>query len=733
MSSANSNLDISTIDSDDYSQLSAKINTFYSSDSSIKTTLSYNWERNQLMLDGKQWLSFNGGTPNGGQWAPLQVSARNEYIPRPVTNYLFSCYQTLKSYLVKNKPRSTVYPNTQERTDKTAAKIATLILEANWERLKETSNYESAASILITYGTVFKKSFWDTSTLTMVKVPKTSQQPITDPNTGMPSGMQELPEIDPETGLPIFIELPLGDINTTTIDPYRIAIDPLAMNLHEAKWIMEYSIMTLDMINQEYGKEGDGFTGRASEVKEDTNLNTSMRRWYNLKLSSGVRNGMTTGGSGASDAMVENSAVVKEYYERPSGKYPKGRLVVVAGTEVLYSGESPYSGPEQGDWHPYSECRWETFPGRFWGKGPLDDAIELQKRINTIDSTTVLTRKTMAMPQRLIPIGSGIAINEWTGRPGQNLSYRDTGTGSKPEIIPGIGPDSSVFQERAQCVEDLKELTGAVDILRGDKPPGVNAASALSLLYEIGTGKLYPTLDRWKYFIESDQKKQLRLISQFYKEPRPEFIKALKAKNTDLLESDINKFIGQDLNDNSNVVVEAGSNIPKLQAAKQAMLIQAIQLGIINVQDPQNLSQIQNELGLTGYDSDIEPDKKRALWENDLIDDITNNPMTKPVVLAIDNHMLHKSIHETRMKSPTFMSAPVEVQRLYMEHIKEHEQFEAMAEQAAIIASGGAPVPPPTDSSGATQPTGGGLNKEVKAAIQGGPDLNNAATIGLKQ
>lgn len=755
MSVTNSNLDLSTVESQDYDQLSAKIQQYYSSDSSVKSQLSYNWERNQLMLDGKQWLQFSGDKRTGGQWQSLSISKQNEYIPRPVTNHLFSVFQTLKSYLIKNKPRSEVHPNTSEYKDKVSAKIANLILECNWTRLKEQYNYEAAAASLVTYGTVFKKSYWDTTSINLVKVPKMVPQPIMDPMTGAQIGIQEVQDVDPETQQPLFIELPLGDVSTYIIDPFRVALDPLATHLHDAKWVMEYSIQTLDWVVETYGKEGPGYTGLAQEVKEDTTLNTSMRRWFQMRVSSGTKAAGfgAMGGAAASDIMVENSCVVKEYYERPSARNPHGRLIVVAGDKVVFSDASPYTGTEHGDWHPYSECRWEIVPGRFWGKSPLDDAVEIQKRLNTIDSAVILNRKTMSMPQKLIPIGSGIAPGEWTGRPGQTLFFRE-GAGAMPSIIPGVGPDSSVFQERMQVISDMKEVTGAIDILKGDRPPGVNAASALNLLYEVGTGKLFPILDRWKQFVEDDQKKQLRLVAKNYKEPRPDFIRSLKAKNSDLLETDINQFIGSDLNDNCNVIVEAGSNIPKLQAAKQSMLVELAQLGMLNLQNPANRVQFQQDLGVGGYDSDIEPDRKRATWENDLLDNIKYSPMNKPVVLAVDNHSLHIEEHQNRMKSPTFMSLPVEVQQAYMLHLQEHEQFQAMAQQAALLQAQamGAPVMPGVpgggqvaapagaapqggstpQGNGAQGHRGGGPGKDIKNAIMGA-DVLTPASLGSQR
>lgn len=751
MSASNNNLDLSDIATDDLDQLASKVNTFYKQDATNKAQLSYHWERNHMMLDGNQWIVYEGDSATGGLWKRLKVSQANEYVPRPVTNYMFDSYQTLKSYLIKNKPRSKVYPNTQTHQDKTASSIGTLCLEGNWARLKEDYNYETAAANLVAYGTVFKKDFWDTSSTNMVTVPKMITVPLTDPNTGMQIGETEQQDFDPITKEPLTEQLPIGDVNTGIIEPFRITLDPLAMHLHDARWIMEDSIQSLDAIKEAYSKEGEGYTGLADQVQEEGDLNGSMRRWFQLRTSAGQRElgNRTQSRSGASDIMVENCAIVKEYYERPGIKYPEGRMIVVAGDLTVYSGPSPYNGPEQGDWHPYSECRWEILPGRFFGRSPLDDGAEIQKRINSIDSAIILTRKTMAIPQKLIPIGSGITPGQWTGRPGAEIFFRPDG-GTQPSTIPGEGVHASVFTERSQNVNDLQQITGAQSILKGDTPPGVDSASGINLLYEIGTGKLFPVLNRWKMFVESSQKKQLRLIGQKYKEPRPDFIRMLKSRNEDLNEYDINQFIGADLYDNYNVVVEAGSNIPKLMAAKQALLMELAQMGALNLQDPGNRSQFQKDLGISGYDSDIEPDQKRAEWENDLLDNLQNAPDNKPIVLAIDNHQVHILHHSNRMKSPTFMSLPFQIQQAYMAHLQQHETMQAQAQQAQMLQQqamgppqpqgGGRSAPAPKGKSGASLApgtpagmTGGhgkGVPKATKNAIIGGSDVLNSASLG---
>lgn len=728
--------DLSVIPNDDLDQLASTIEGYYKKDSTSKTQLAYNWERNQLFLDGRQWLVFDSSAATGGLWKRLEVSRANEFIPRPTTNYFFDVFQTLKSYIIKTKPRSSVYPNTQLHQDKMAAKIAELCLEANWSRLHEQQNYEYAAACLVAYGTVFKKDFWDTTEAVMSKVPRMTMVPQTDPLSGQVTGMQEVQATDPMTGEPLYDEMPLGDVNTDVVEPFRIAMDPMANDIHKIRWIMEYSIQPLAWIKEVYGKDPaqfPGYTGRVEEVKEESQLQGSLKRFYQLKQSSGVKQRVEGAvPMGGTDEHIANSAVVKEYYERPSQQHPNGRMVVVANGVTLYAGESPYVGPELGDWHPYSECRWEIVPGRFWGKSPLDAVADIQKQINSIDSVIVLNRKTMAIPQKLIPMSAGIPHGQWTGRPGQEIYFRDSG-GNPPSVIPAAGVDPTVFQERAQRVEDMKNISGAIDILKGDRPDGITAASALEMLYEVGMGKLFPTLDRWKAFVEGSQKKQLRIISKFYKEPRPDFIRVLQQKNKELSFESIAKFIGSDLYDNCNVVVEAGSNVTKLQAAKKQELREAAQMGVLNLADPRNRQQYLEDMGIAGYDTDIGPDQKRQEWENSLLDDLENNPDKRPIVFEWDNHAVHLQTIEERMKEPSWQELPFEIQQAYMLHREEHIQFQQqqmMAAQLQAMATGQAPMPPANAVAPApmsSQPKGKGLSKDVSNALavdirqQGGP------------
>lgn len=772
-------LSLEKVKTDDHDKIVDKIEGYYNLDQGAKNALTWHWERNQMMLDGQQWIVYEGNRETGGQWKKLSPSPQNEYIPRPVTNYLFDAYQTLKGYILKNKPRITIRPNTNTNKDKTAAKIAELVADTNFERLHEQENYEYALSCGVTYGTVFKKSYWDTSYTSLVKVPRMEQRPVVDPMTGAPTGqIEEVQMMDPESGAYLFDELPLGDINTCVVEPYRIALDPMAANLHDIRWIMEYSIRPLTWIVENFDKplqpdstmssdqtqippigpqgESDavspddnpvvpqqpGYTGLARQVKPEKHLNSGLRRFFQLKVSSGIKGVMGAGlgesASGGSSTMLENAAVVKEYYERPTEEHPKGRLLVVANGKCLYAGDSPYTGPDSGDWHPYSEFRWEIVPGRFWAKSPMDDATEIQKQINSIDSVIILTRKTTAIPQKLIPRGTMAQNDSWTGRPGQRISYIPTSNGEKPEIIPASSVGEQVMMERKQKVDDIKTIMGAPDILKGDRPPGVTAFSALNLLFEIGAGKLFPISDRWKRFIENDQKKQLKIIANKYREPRPQFIQMLMSKNRDLTTDQIKDFIGKDLYDNCNVVIDPASSVPRMKAAEAAKLMELAPMGVLNLEDPANKKQFLDKLDVLGFAGSYGKDVNRAEYENDQLDNLAADPQgMHPVVLDVDNHDVHIAVHGDREKEPSFLELPLAVQQAYSQHRMQHEQMKQQAElmqmqQAAqqAMMTGQPPQPagqpnpmqgqePLRKGSGITSKTKNSLNPDLMPFSQG--------------
>lgn len=679
-------LDLEKMDGEDLDAIQQNIEEASKMAPYYQERMAYQWMQNIHFLLGDQHIYYNTTTK---QFEIIPVNRGADYIPRPVTNYIQPIVSSMASLLTRNKPNATVSPNSNNTEDIGAARLGAIIQDVKWEDDAMEGKLMEAAMWAVTCGTVFRKDYWDTSYSKVVRVPKTQQiiQQTLNEYGQIQEYTQEEPMIDPFDGSPMFDEIPLGDSAVTIIDPFRMVVDPNAVNDQDISWIMEISVERLDWIKENFSKEGEGFTGKGAFVKPDNNINTMVEMSQRLKTLSGKGTG-PYGGTTVLSTSLKNVALLKTLYIRPTKSWPKGQMIVSCNNKLLYRNHSPYYDGTPGSYHPYSIYKWEIVPGRFWGKSLVDDLVEPQRSINAIDSLIILNRKTMVSPQKLIPTGCGIQTGTWSGAPGLQLEYRPVGAnGAKPEIIPGVQLPPQVFQERETKVRELYQLARTNEVLQGLRPTGVNTYSALQLLQDQSISVLSPQIYRWEKFIENGETKKLKLIAQKYREPRPEFINKIKAMNKDITDIDIANFIGSDLRDNCSVRIEAGSSIPRSKAAQQQQLMDLAGTGMLGdlINNPVNKQKFLEMIGVKGFDSDFEADVKRANWENEMME---NGKGEGTAVLPYENHTIHLQIHMNRMKEPSFMSLDPVIQQQFIQHVEIHNMYlqQQMLQQAQAAA-----------------------------------------------
>lgn len=692
-------------DKDENQLLAEKIETYYKQDMSDKLLRAYTWDEAIRFYDGDQYIEYNVST---NRFQQVTTTKNNDFIPRPITNYILPTVRTVISQLTKQKPQAKVRPNSQNPKDIAAAKVGDLVLDVKWEELREDEKTQEKAYWGVIVGTVFKKIFWNETTAKILRIPKmeTVEENILDESGNAVMELDEAGNFALDVnGLPIYKkqfisrqakdmegnlisdEFEVGDVDSCIIPPFNIAIPFNARSPLEFTWIMEYSVQKIEWIKEQYDKTGDGYTGLADKVTEEKDLSTIIQLEYRLRTLSGRRSGGHYGTGSAGYIDIKNSAVLKEYYEKPSKKYPKGRMIVVANGKTIFNGDSPYY--EEGfedSWHPYVEWRFEMIPGRAWGKGLVDELIPINRRINTIDSLIILNRRTMAIPQWLIPEGSGVPNGYINGRPGLMIAYRPVGAnGAKPEKVEASSLPASVFQERDQAVEDIKRLGMTQDVLEGTNPAGVKTAYQLEQLLENAIASLGAVFQRWEKSLEREETKKLLLISKKYKEPRREFGRKLKAINKDITDIELEMFLGEDLRDNVNVRVEPDSSIPRSKAGENAVLRELVQNGILDViKNTVNKREFLDKMGIKGFDYESSPDVRRSQWENSHIENgnyenLIVNEETGSTVLELDDHETHIIIHSARMKDPNITA---EIRQKYLIHIEEHLQFLKTGTQA---------------------------------------------------
>lgn len=718
-------IDLDDVKNSEQEKLAEEIEGYYKTDMSDKLLRAYSWDEAIRFYDGDQHIEYNVSL---NRFQQVTITRNNDFIPRPITNYVLNAVKTVVSQLTKQKPQGKVRPNSQSPKDIAAAKVGDLILDVKHEELREDEKTQEKAYWGVICGTVWKKIFWNGATTKVIRIPKMEGvienvldeqgQPIAQQNEAGESLMNEAgapqfrtQEVErqatDEKGEPAFDEFDVGDIDDSIIPPFNIAVPLQARSPLEMDWIMEYSVQKIEWIKKMYGRTGDGYTGEAENVTEEKDLSTVMQLEYRLRTLTGRRSGGQYSTGSAGFLNLKNSAVLKEWYGIPTKDHPKGRMIVVANGKTIYAGDSPYYEDGYSDsWNPYVDWRFELVPGRIWGKGLVEEMIPLNRRINAIDSLIILNRRTMAISQWLIPEGSGVPNGYINGRPGLNIPYRPVGAnGAKPEKVKAEGLPQQVLLERDQAVKDLKRIGMTQDVLEGTNPTGVKTAYQLEQLLENALASMGATFQRWEKSIEREETKKLLLISKRYKEPRAEFGKKLKAINKDVTDIELEMFLGEDLRDNVNVRIEPNSSIPRSKAGENAVIRELVQGKVLDVvTNAVNKREFLDKMGIKGFDYESSPDVKRAQWENSIIeegdtqnlivkpagqelDPVTRLPIETPpeTVLELDDNPTHIIIHSARAKDP---NVPQEIRQKYLIHIDEHLRKEAeglQAQQAAAM------------------------------------------------
>lgn len=614
-------LDLQKIDQMDLSspeslsQLAIMIDDCYKGSQSYMHALAMKWEESIRFFMGDQYIRY---VRERRGFEPIPETKYNEFIPRPVTNFILPIVQTLTSLFTRQKPNASVFENSRDSQDINAAKLAGRIQDAKWESDEEQIKLIKAAVIAIICGHVFRKDYWD-STL--------------GPVSSLLSG-------------------PVGDNAVDILDPFRIIPD-----LQSGSYFIETTIHPISWIKSQYGVQGPGYTGLADSIKEEENLSGVMELHNRLRTSIGFSTDAPGFRSG--ENTLKGHSVLLEAYIHPTQRYRNGLMVVVSNRKTLFVNNSPYFNPNIPDsWHPYTDCPYQNHPFRFHGISLVEQLIPLQKRLNAIDSLIILNRMTMAMPQWLIPTGSMAPEGYISGQPGLNIPHTP---GLEPKKVQGVGLPGDIYKERQSIIEEMYRIAGTNEVVDGQRPDGVNTASGLNLLLEQSFSKFSPFTQAWEKFLEKGQTKKLMLIASKYREPRPDFINRLKSLNKENLDIEIKDFVGADLRDNVSVRIEAGSSLPRSKAAEQSSYKELAGMGLFGALDPVSNpignKQFLEKFGVTPIENQMNMDVEKAKWVVSVLVGINRGelpPTAYPPFDPIDNVDIQFSILSNKMKTPEF-------------------------------------------------------------------------------
>lgn len=579
---------------------------------------SVQWVENILFSAGRHYvddiLVSRLTRDSNNDLSVLSEATRN--VPRPVNDLLGRYIETNISLLTENRPRPRVTAKSDSAEDKDAADLSELTLEYLWEALDMPELHREMARILLHCGVCWLETIYDPTVPRRMTVPKTETEPTTTiPGVGGGSVQVPVPRETPiadEQGRPIFTDkVEYGDITAKVITPFEMHL-PVAhwWNSEELTWIMREYYVAKDVLIDKFGAGKQAMKlGKRNGWQLDNLDKIGTYNIKNLPLWWWERLSDLVEGPGPSlyvgtPEQWEGHTVVRIFDRKPNPKWPKGRTIIVAGESVIYDspknvGARAYDPRWPTRWHPYTRYRWEGMIGNIYGRSLVSKLLPKLKRVNAIDTTLIMWRRTVPIATWVAPKGAHPIEDLWSGKPGQIWQYDPRRTmGKAPEPIYPPDYPKTALEERQQQIAEMEAISGTEEVLRGQRPMGANSAAMIDILRKQALASRSAILQAWDESLQTTGTIMLQeVIKNIRNDARyAERIRVLAREKQSRL--NIAAYSGMDLSDNVVVRTDTASLALVSKEAREAKAIEFMQYAPGLMSLPIGLRQaILDELG----------------------------------------------------------------------------------------------------------------------------------------
>jgi predicted Zn-ribbon and HTH transcriptional regulator len=678
--------------------------------------LEHDWLRDLSYVAGRQWIIYH---PARREWVDKKL---HKWIPRPVTNKMRETVNSIRSTFAAVNLVAKARPAGYDSKAIAAAEIADQMAPLIHEEHDMNQVMREADFWLITTGNAVLQTSWDLdvrSNRLFVKSEQCAQCGQVYP----PEAIVAAGHTCPDCGSPNFTDAvgpdgkPQGEWKahgkgkTQALSPFEYAF-PLSIT----RWDELPYIIRLRWRDKSWFEANKPDLVNTIQW-EKASTDRSLQLYRSLALSNSANTFQGTVTPTGSQSQTEG---VTEYelWLKPTPEFPQGLVARIVGgsspividvPEESIPGPFPYTDIESKPLFPFFFAQYEHVGGRLYGSGAISPLIQKQDQINQMDSMSQLIVQRMANPVWVIPENAG--IEHFSGEPGLIMKWNPLaagGTSAKPDKVEGSDIPSSIPMLREQGLKDIEEISGAYDIIKGQKPTGVEAFSALQLLVERSQSRFTTVFQargemyrRWYSFA-------LEMERQFGPEQRTMTILAPNRGYT------FKHFQNAQLQGQIQIVIEDGSTMPKTSLGKRAAMEQAFNFQLLNVQDPDQRYMLLSNLGLQDLVPTLNVHVQTALRIQDEFEEWARNPQGLPPLTMKPwyDAQVHwteriKWLNTDRMKE-LFTEQP-ELEPIIYQHLAELQMI----------------LTPPAPVEGEVGPDGEPTNK-----TPGGQAMNNSNKAG---
>ena len=429
-----------------------------------RNSVESSWLLNMNFFNGNQYCDVS---PLGGI---VEEDPQFYWQSRRVFNRLAPAVEARIAKLEKMKPELVVRAFSDEEGDVKTAKLATAVLRYVRDRicLDEISSRVTVWSEIC--GCAFFKIDWNEK--------GGRQVAVTD------------------SGDPVYE----GEVRVSPITPFEIFPDRLdAENFDDLNSVIHARAVSVLYIQQQFGVALPG--------KEITGL---------LGYSEPAAAKLPGQKAGMNFTDLRDAEILIERYTRPSVDSPNGKLEIVAGGRLLYSGELPFINGERNErGFPFVKQDSISIPGAFFGCSVVDRLVPVQRAYNAVRNRKHEFLNRLSMGVLTVEDGS-IDTDELAEEgllPGKVLVYRQGG--KAPEML-DCGKLPSEFSEEEEWLEkEFCAISGVSDLSQNSTPTRVTSATGLQLLLSQDESRMTMSIRHLERAFKEVGRQILRLYRQF--------------------------------------------------------------------------------------------------------------------------------------------------------------------------------------------------------------------------
>lgn len=508
-----------------------------------------------------------------------------------------------------------------------------------------------------------------------------------------------------------------GDVGCDILTPmeYRRAIG--SDGAHKTKFWQRIRLLDYDEFLDEYGQL-EGRTNSFATVRPIYN-NPAV---YKLAIRHFMRMQMTTpplmgDGAARSQSVYRNSAfrgkvLLVDHYDKPHPvKWPDGRRVIVVNGEAVIIGKPRYNTGKIDGWHPFQEAQWFNVAPSSIASGPLNDVIQKNKELNVADSLQATSLRRNMGSALLVKTGAGIDPQRLSGEPGLIHEVSDPlGFRWLHDDMP-IPP--VVAQLRESIKQDVYEVSGAQDAIRGERDPGVESGYAQRQMQERAERRLAPARKTFGYFVGGIGEKLWACLKTNVVRLDNSVLGFLQRSAAgEYQPQDVVALLSSQIDFGVDINVKADSMAARSKATDQATLMELLNgPAQVRAQNPKVLDEILKYFEVEHLRDESGPQRDRAQRENEVFQDMMRlgqnmEGISKPLVMFEDDDDIHIAEHtnfmiqnsDEIMRNETFLRDIImhmEQHRIQKQE-KQGEQQPGVSLQVPNMAAAIANTPPPT-------------------------------------